>query len=298
MASEMPMSDLITLQNTRARKLLLAFSAGKALHAYALVSQQMPQARALAMQCAQAAHCQGAQKPCGVCAACVRFVSGNHPDHIELTPMGKKSIGVEDIRALRENLDRVSWEGGAKTVIFFPAETMTPQAQNALLKTLEEPKGHVVFFLIAGSQSALLPTILSRVQLLPLTFGEEAQYTPLHDEVLALFTRVKAISDIANAAAPFAQRKEESEGILHAIEQLYCDLLRLENGGDELLSAQRREALSSIALFTKGTNQGMMEKTQHARRRMKSNVSWALVLEELLFAHVGGIDDKRRQRSL
>lgn len=79
------------------------------------------------------------------------------------TGVQKESISVEQMRDLRTKLSLSSFDGGKKIAIINDADTMTVAAQNALLKTLEEPKGDVILILIASDPSRLLPTILSRV---------------------------------------------------------------------------------------------------------------------------------------
>jgi DNA polymerase-3 subunit delta' len=90
--------------------------------------------------------------------------AGTHPDVHVLAPGDNKSrtISVEQVRGLIDSISIRSFEGGAKTVIIENADAMQPQAQNALLKSLEEPPGDTFFFLTAVRRLDLLPTIRSR----------------------------------------------------------------------------------------------------------------------------------------
>ena len=83
-----------------------------------------------------------------------------HPDATVLA--GEESIGVEEVRTLRAHLSLSSMQGGRKAALIDNAELMTPSAQNALLKTLEEPRGDTVMVLVSHHPDALLPTIRSR----------------------------------------------------------------------------------------------------------------------------------------
>ncbi len=127
-----------------------------------------------------AALCDGEEAPCDICRSCHLFSVGTHPDFVCVTPeSGKKNISVEQIRTLRQQVfvkahiaqHRVFWIDGA--------ERMNEQAQNALLKILEEPPEGVIFVLIALSRTALLDTIVSRCVILSVGIpetGEAAAY--------------------------------------------------------------------------------------------------------------------------
>jgi DNA polymerase III delta prime subunit len=80
----------------------------------------------------------------------------------------EKSIGIEDIRAMQQKLYLSTTAGKKKAITLFHAETLTVEAQNALLKTLEEPPGHALIFLLAADKSNLLPTVLSRCTVIEL----------------------------------------------------------------------------------------------------------------------------------
>src|SRR5699024_725727 len=101
-------------------------------------------------------------EPCGHCRSCSAFDSGNHPDIVYVRPT-KKTLGVDDVREqILENVSLKQYRYRYKIYIVEQADTMTVQAQNALLKTLEEPPAYAVFLLLAENQTAFLPTILSR----------------------------------------------------------------------------------------------------------------------------------------
>lgn len=102
---------------------------------------------------------------CGECGACRRVAEGNHPDLHVLTGSGvKQDIQVEPTRELIASLQLHSVEGGAKVAIVDPADRMNREAANTLLKTLEEPPRDTTLILIARERSLLLPTIVSRCQ--------------------------------------------------------------------------------------------------------------------------------------
>lgn len=100
---------------------------------------------------------------CGTCGACGRFERGVHADFHELLPgKGRATVGVEAVEALQGALSLRPVEGRAAAALVPSAERLTPQAQNALLKTLEEPPPRTALVLTAAAPRGLLPTVRSR----------------------------------------------------------------------------------------------------------------------------------------
>ncbi len=111
----------------------------------------------------------GDNEPCGKCHSCKQAESGNHPDIIRVTHEKPNSISVDDIRTQVNNtVDIKPYQGPYKVYIIPQADMMTPQAQNAILKTIEEPPSYAVFLLLTENAETLLPTINSRCVMLKL----------------------------------------------------------------------------------------------------------------------------------
>ncbi len=103
---------------------------------------------------------------CGSCPDCRLFAAGAHPNFLFITPE-KQFLGVDEIRALRGEFSLKAFSDRPRVAILCPADRMTPQAANALLKTLEEPPAGAHLVLVAHRSSALMPTIVSRCQRIP-----------------------------------------------------------------------------------------------------------------------------------
>ncbi len=96
------------------------------------------------------------------CSSCRRVESGNHPDLVMAEPEGKTSVGVDQARTLIQQATLRPYEGDRKVFVMEEAESMTEQASNALLKTLEEPTPTTVFILALESEDLLPATVASR----------------------------------------------------------------------------------------------------------------------------------------
>lgn len=102
---------------------------------------------------------------CGVCSACRRVDSGNHPDVHWYKPVGKmRLVKIDTIRELIEQTGLKAFEAKWKVFIIPEADRMNAPGQNAVLKTLEEPPGKSVLILISSNPAGLVPTIVSRCQ--------------------------------------------------------------------------------------------------------------------------------------
>lgn len=148
-----------------------ALSTQRLHHAYLFLGPEGVGKRTVAMALAQAIHCDESNgDSCGNCVNCARLNDANHPDVRVIGPLaGKNEITIQQIRELERDLRYRSFSGKRKIAIVDPAAAMNPSAQNALLKTLEEPPENSLIILIAPNGGRLLPTLRSRC--LRLTFA-------------------------------------------------------------------------------------------------------------------------------
>jgi len=134
--------------------------------------------RHLATALAQRLLCQAPQQgaPCGKCHSCGLLRAQTHPDLFQMQPEEPgKAIKIDAVRELTRALGTTAQQGGYKVVILEPAEAMNANAANALLKTLEEPASDTLLILVSHTPSAVLPTIRSRCQIVPLAIPPRAQ---------------------------------------------------------------------------------------------------------------------------
>ena len=149
-------------------RLETAVSAGRLPHAVLLHGPAGVGKERFAAALAAALFCKGrgaTLEACGQCAECALSLAGSHPDLHWLRRLeDKKSISVDQVRETCEQLGMTSLRGGLRVAIVVPAQAMTPSAQNALLKTLEEPAPRTLLMLVTPRPSGLLATLRSRCQ--------------------------------------------------------------------------------------------------------------------------------------
>lgn len=145
-----------------------AVLAGRLHHAYLLVGADGVGKRMLARGVAQVLLCAEPREgwACGACLPCIQVARGSHPDlhWLEPTPgTGRPaSLGIDQVRRMIQEAAWRPYQGRWKVLVLAEADRLTPEAQNSLLKLLEEPPGAAVIFLTTSRSDRLLPTVRSR----------------------------------------------------------------------------------------------------------------------------------------
>lgn len=205
---------------------------GKVSHAYIFSGEKGSGKKMLAGAFAMALECgELPDEACLTCASCHKAGSGNHPDIIYVTHDKPGTITVDEIREqVVETAELKPYESRYKIYIIADADKMTVQAQNALLKTIEEPPSYAVFLLLATSAEALLQTVISRCVVLDMKPLSQA----VIKEFLVQSHNVSAYE--ADIAAAFSQgnigRALEAvlgEKFMTMTEQIVILLRRVEN---------------------------------------------------------------------
>lgn len=229
--------------------------------------------------------CDAGARPwgCGVCRSCARVLRGTHPDvHVLMPPAeavrrglaeaeGKKKpseqILVEDVRALGVALRMTAYEGRARVAIVLDAQRMNPSAQNALLKTLEEPGAATTLILIAPDETSVLPTMVSRC--LRLRFAPPHETPPATESPLLAGVQARGALDRLDAAEAVGRDRAGTEA---ALQQLTIDLIL----------AARRSASGDAAGMTWQEASALLDDVVRERRAVSQNANAQMALEELL----------------
>lgn len=208
---------------------LNAVSTGNLAHSYLITGEDGMGKMTIAKCFARTILCESNEiRPCGMCHSCKQMESGNHPDVIFVTHEKPNTIGVDDIRTgLVNDILIKPYSSKYKIYIVDEAEKMSVQAQNALLKTIEEPPAYGIVLLLTSNIESSLPTILSRCMILNMK--------PVNNEQITDYLRRKGIEQSRiDTALLFAQgnigRAEKmaaSEEFFSLVEQILYILKNL-----------------------------------------------------------------------
>ena len=312
-------------------------SSKKFPHAYLFMGQEGVGKRFCAIEFAKILNCSGfvedsllpqenlsGSSPCNKCPSCIKISKNIHPDihfidferqsqmlekksrkndELNLKAKQRRTLGIELIKHMQAEAFMKSHESAWKVFIIDPAEKMTSEAANCLLKTLEEPPEHTIIFLIASHKATIPATIVSRCQILfftPLKEGDIADYLVSkkgleRDEAL----RIAAISEgsIENAMILIDENNEEilelwgkiKDGGLKSM--AVCDILALaasvpRDEGIEYIDGLTAQARLQFRAKPRETA-SVLEALSGARVMLLKNVNARLVFD-VLFLGLGG----------
>ncbi len=158
-------------ENSGFQRLEQDLQSGRLSHAVVLESRNEKQLAETVRKVSEWAVCHADDKPCHICQACIKAQSGNHPDIYTARLFGKTEVvNVEEVRTICADAYIIPNEARLKVYILPHADKMQIQAQNALLKMIEEPPQSVLFIFCCESAKKLLDTILSRVTVYSLDY--------------------------------------------------------------------------------------------------------------------------------
>lgn len=292
---------------------------GRFSHALLLSGQKGIGKRTLATYLAKGLLCQhedAALRPCGICRSCKRFENGTHSNLLlPQVKSGDKSIKIEAIRNILDELSHHSLESGARVVLLANADRMTPQAQNCLLKTLEEAADRTHFILTCDSERGILPTILSRCriermqpwddermarelrktgldraridELIRLSEGsigramsvqEDSAYWTARENVRKAFFTISKPGDIPQRLSLLKDKKDDSSQYLDILEQTVSRYLHARMlGSEDIQSPSPLWDKAPVASLRR-----ILDAILAARRLRAANVGWQSVAEQLM----------------
>lgn len=206
-----------------------SIKSGRVAHAYLLTGPSGIGRYTLARAFAQALNCTAVDPPCGVCRTCRLIAEDTHPDvrTIQL-PQDKREISIDQIRALQHEATLRAYEVAWKCYIIRDAEHLSEEAANCLLKTLEEPPPQVTLALVAPTSEAMLPTIVSRCQVLAM---HPVPFPQIESALVARFgcesEQARLLSRLSAGRVGWAIRAARDGSVLQARQQLMDRLIGL-----------------------------------------------------------------------
>ncbi len=312
--------------------LIRTLEEGTFVHAYLISGASGMGKRTLARLMAQHLLCTGERKPCGECPACIQVREGQHPDVITVSPgkplspdvkAGMAGIPVDEIRYVISLVGQHTFIGGRRVVIIERAEKMNPAAQNALLKTLEEPLAGTVFLLLSESPELLLPTIVSRCRALKLhpwpdevvlaalrnhgaaedmarralsvsggsigraiAVAADEGYWQRRRDVMQDFFGVSSRVEVLKVSTAWKDRKEDADALLNDVEDMLRTLLlvRFSRQDDSLLDDYPAPWQEMARAGELSAFMNLMDAVSEARKLRMNQVTWQAVVEQLLLS--------------
>lgn len=167
------MIDITNVGTKQTQFLRRAYEQKRLAHSYLFVDSDENRALNTAYWLACLFNCTGENKPDGTCQNCRQILSGNHPDVLLVGPEGKQTLGIDQVRPLKEELAKSPVESSRRFFFINEAQKLTLSAANGLLNLLEEPIAPVVTILITNNSDQILPTIRSRTQIINFDNGEK-----------------------------------------------------------------------------------------------------------------------------
>ena len=194
--------------------------------------------------------------PCGKCHSCRKALAGTHPDVKRVVPAeNRKTVSVEAVRQqVLEELYKSPTEAENKVYVFPDADALSPQIQNALLKTVEEPPEDVMFLFLCEQRESMLTTVISRLTEYALGDAFSAKQ---REEDEAVLTAAKGIAaalaqgdeyELMLTTAPMVKNRAMTAKTAAKLTEIARDALAADSGAD-MLSGGEREAMLLAARY-------------------------------------------------
>ena len=285
--------DQIPNQKRAAAILQRSILADRISHAWLFCGPSTADMQTLALAFAQTLQCTNrppsAADACMQCRSCRQAMNGNHPDILVWSHEKPKTFSVDEVRALVSDVSIRPFESERKIYIVPDAHLMRAEAQNALLKTLEEPPEYVVILLLSLSADAMLETVRSRCQMVELAAGRTETDPQLADTALNILLHIRTwnLAQINAAVKELAQYKDQIKPVFSLFASWYRDVLYFKASMDpeHVLFQEHLAVIRSQAadMSYEGIQSGI-DSIRTAHRRLLANVNFDLTMELLLLS--------------
>lgn len=283
------------LGNDKIKELLQdAVKVNKVSHSYLFVGQAGIGKKMIATEFAKAILCLGDNKYCNNCKSCLEFDGNNNPDFILIEPDGN-NIKIDQIRNMQRKVQEKPIISNNKVYIINGADLMTKEAQNALLKTLEEPPEFVTIILVGENENEFLATIKSRCMILhfnPISDSEMKKYLEENYNMNVTSNMLDVFQGSIGKAIELKDKQEEYLTIESAIENLekedLIDLIKkldiLYTSKDEILDML--DYINIILLKKSKENvkyTDCIKIVENTKRRIAQNANYDMSIDNMLF---------------
>ena len=283
------------LGNRNIKELLQeAVKANKVSHSYLFVGQAGIGKKMIATEFAKAILCLSDNKYCNNCKSCLEFDGNNNPDFILIEPDGN-NIKIDQIRNMQRKVQEKPIISNSKVYIINSADLMTKEAQNALLKTLEEPPEFVTIILVGENENEFLATIKSRCMILhfnSISSSDMEKYLEENYNMNVTSNMLDVFQGSIGKAIELKDKQEEYLSIESAIENLekedLIDLIKkldiLYTSKDEILDML--DYINIILLKKSKENvkyTDCIKIVENTKRRIAQNANYDMSIDDMLF---------------
>lgn len=267
----------------------------KISHSYLMIGTEGIGKRLLATEFAKAILCLSENKICNNCKSCIEFDSNNNPDFLCLEPEGN-SIKIEQIRELQKRIQEKPIISTKKVYIINDAELMTTEAQNCLLKTLEEPPEFATIILIGSNENAFLTTIKSRCMILHFNQIEDFLLKKYLKENYQIKDITKNMLDLFQGSIGKAISLKDKQEQYYCLEEIIdklnkndlIDILKLA----EILYKSKEDIFEILdymnIILLKMAKQNYLytnciQIVENTKKRLKQNANYDMCIDNMLF---------------
>ena len=264
-------------------------------HSYLFVGIDGIGKKLIAKEFAKMIMCLEENKYCNKCKSCIEFDSNNNPDFIYIEPDGN-NIKIEQIRQMQSKVIEKPIISNKKVYIINDAQNMTVEAQNCLLKTLEEPPEYITIILIASNENNLLSTIKSRCTIIHFDKIENKELKEYATNVIGISNVNENIINIFQGSIGKAIRLKDKLDIYENIENIIKNMdnkniIDILNGSEILYKSKDEieeilEYINVILLNQSKRNikyVKCIDIVENTKKRLKSNSNYDMCIDNMLF---------------
>lgn len=265
----------------------------RASHSYLFVGTEGIGKKQIAKEFAKALLCLEENKYCGKCKSCIEFDDNNNPDFILIEPE-ENSIKIDQIREIQRKVVEKPIISKQKVYIIDNSDKMTTEAQNGLLKTLEEPPEYITIILIGSNENSFLSTIKSRCTILRFKDIKQEEIEKYLEENVIYFKDkriLKACSGSIGKALKVKDKQEEYENIYEFIENIgQKDIIEIfqkaefiYNSKDEIKDILQYINILLLELAKENYKYAeCVEIVEDTKKRLQSNANYDMTIDNML----------------
>ena len=275
-------------------ELINSVKQNKYSHSYLFLGTSGIGKRLIAREFAKMILCEGKEKYCGKCKSCLEFDSNNNPDFLEIEPDGN-NVKIEQIREMQRKIAEQPIISKKKVYIINEADTMTREAQNCLLKTLEEPPEFANIILIGANEANFLSTIKSRCTIIKFNNIPDEEIKKYLKQKYELENVPKSIILASSGSIGKAEIIKDKQELYSAVDEVInniekMDLIDTLKKADIIYKLQedKNEILEyiNIVLFKKAKQNtkylNCINIVEDAKKRLKANSNYNMTIDNMI----------------